>query len=180
MKKLIQIIIPSLLLISTMSCKKDAATGDRSTQKSSLDFNYNGKQYYLTYTNDGAQDWGASTNDIYINRPDIFGGIIRLVSPNCGYMEPYEGAVYSNANCELTNTSGMPIDSVVVYTYQSGSIELTYSNCETKHGYDIITGTNYTYKICDGNGTFSLNLKNKEDKLIKITNGIIKIYNQIW
>ena len=179
MKKFIQIIISGIFLLSTISCKKDAAPGGRSTQKSSLNFNYNGKQYNLTYTNDGAQDWGASPNDIYINRPDIFGGIIRLVSPNCGYMEPYESAVYSNANCELTNTSGMPIDSVVVYTYESGAIELTYSNCETKHGYDIITGTNYTYEICDGNGTFRLNLKNKEEKHITITNGIIKIYNHI-
>lgn len=179
MKNLIQIIATIKLLLLLMGCKKEATSDTNSSLKSSLSFNYEGRQYVLIYEGTGIQNWGASDNGILIDRPDIFNGRIDFLRAGCAYLTPINTSIYANRNCELTNSSGLPIDSAVVYTYQRGVINITYSNCQTKWGYDIVTGTNYTYRICDGSGTFDLVLKNKSNQLITITAGIIKIYNQI-
>lgn len=137
-------------------------------------------QYNLTYVDYPALEWSVSDRGLLINRPDIFNGVIIFPRAGCAFLEPYEGAVYNNGNCESLNSSGTPVGSVLIYTYESGAFDFSYTNCEIKQLYDPVTGTHYTQHICDGNGSFNLVLKNKEDKSIAITNGIIKIYNQGW
>lgn len=173
MKKNIQIVASLVLSLLLISCKKEPAAAS----KTNLTFNYNGKHYVLTYDTQGVQNWGAGNIGLYIDRPDLFNGRINFLKTGCAYLYPAGLSVYSTDNCELHYSDLSPIDSNSVYVYKSGSLNITYSNCHTKSGYDIVTGTNYTNQICDLSGAFDLILINKNNQVISITEGIIKIYN---
>lgn len=177
MIKTIQITAAAIIWLLLSACNKDTMEG-RSTNKSSLAFKYNGMQYNLTYVDYPVLEWSASDHGLLINRPDIFNAVISFPRTGCAFSEPYQGAIYDNGNCELLNSSGSAIDSVSIYIYESGTLDFSYTNCEIKQLYDPVTGTNYTRQLCDGNGSFNLALKNKEDNHITISDGIIKIYNQ--
>ena len=178
MKNLLQIIIPVILFLLLAGCKKESAN-NRSASNSSLSFNYNGKQYTLTYVREGVQPWGADETSIDIDAPDIFNGKILFPRPGCAYFQPVGRYIDINADCDPSYVDGLPGNTDSIYIYQNGSVSLSYSNCTTKSGYDIVTGTNYSYHLCDGNGTFELTLKNKKNETIVLTNGQIRLYNII-
>lgn len=161
------------ILVSTTGCKK---TSSNSPTDSSLSFTYNGIQYVLPYK-EGLAEWGLKNSGIYIYRPDLFKGTINYPYANCAYLEPNDiSTIQLTTNCQLTNAGGMPIDSVAVYLYQSGSVNISYINCSTKSEYDVYSGSTILYEVCDAVGTFDLILKNKENKTITITEGKLEAY----
>jgi len=165
-------ILSLYLLVSTTACEK---TSDNPPAKGKLSFTYNGTQYNLPYDEKG---WGIFNSGILIMRRDIFNGDLYFPNNNCAYLDPTRG-VQMAANCQLAMSQGLPIDSVIVYWYQSGSVNITYKNCVYKSGYDPGPGGagRVTYEVCDVDGRFDLILKNKEDKTIIITEGKLELYN---
>ncbi len=171
LRNIILFLIPVLFIIP--SCKKNDST---SQADSEFKFTYNGTQYVLSWeAGTGYAEWGIINSGIFINRPDLFNGTIKFPKSNCAYLEPQGQSVEMTGNCELSS-SGFTIDSVAVYIYNSGTVDLDYTNCSSKSGYDPYTGEYYRSEICDVNGTFELTLKNKESKMITITNGSIRMY----
>jgi len=163
-------ILSLYLLVFSTACEKispDPPTDGK------LSFTYNGTQYVLPYQ----QGWDFIYSGIIIVRPDIFKGDILFPYSNCAYLDPNH-AVQLSPNCQLTS-QGSPIDSVNVYIYQSGSMNISYKNCKDKSGNDPGPGGagRFIYELCDIDGTFDLILKNKENKTITITEGKIKVYN---
>ena len=171
-----------LLLASLISgitaCKKSSSSSSKSPYDGKLSFTYNGTPHTLPFR-DGVAEWGIEGSGIFINRPDLFNGIIHFPSPNCAYLDPNTNgsSLFLASGCQLTSGSGTAIDSVAVYLYQSGSATLTYKNCTQKSEYEPFTGRTVSYDICDANGTFNLVLKNKENKTITITNGVLEMYS---
>jgi hypothetical protein len=164
------------VLVLTTACKKTSASDSNSPANSKFSFIYNGTQYVLPYK-EGTAEWGIENSGIFINRPDLFNGIIHFPYANCAYLDPNTNglSVQLAANCQLT-ASGMPIDSVAVYLYQSGLVNISYRNCSHKSEYDPYTGSTVSYDVCDANGTFDLILKNKENKTISINDGKFEVY----
>ena len=156
------------------ACKKDSAQGP---PQGRLRFTYNGNQYDLSYILNGTAEWGIEKSGIFINRPDIFNGSVHFPNDNCAFLDPAINALYvqMDMNCQLSSF-GLPIDSVKVYLYQSGSVNIAYKNCSVKSGHDPVTGTKSSYNVCDANGSFNLVLKNKKNKTITITNGTLELY----
>jgi hypothetical protein len=154
------------------ACKKDT----KSPAESKFSFTYNGTQYVLPYK-EGVAEWGIENSGIFINRPDLFNGVIHFPYANCAYLDPVTNGVSLEleTNCQLT-ASGMPIDSVAVYVYNSGLVNIVYTNCSWKTKYDLFTGNTIQYEVCDAIGTFSLLLRNKENKTISITEGKLEEY----
>ncbi len=163
------------VFVGVIACKKNA-TQKHSPFDSKFSFSYNGNKYILPFK-EGNSEWTA-TNGIYINRPDIFNGTIHYPYTNCAYFAPQANGLYVqvNTNCQLS-VSGFPIDSLMVYLYQSGSYNITYRNCYKKKEYDIFTSSTILYDVCDADGTFNLTLKNKENKTITITDGTFQVYS---
>lgn len=163
--------------VHTAACKKDSSSHSNSPADGKFSFTYNGTQYVLLYK-EGTAEWGIENSGIFINRPDLFNGIIHFPYANCAYLDPNtSGAPVQVApNCHLT-ASGMPIDSVAVYLYQSGLVNIAYKNCSHKSEYDPYTGSAVSYDVCDADGTFNLILKNKENKMISITDGKLEAYS---
>src|SRR4051794_36330991 len=82
MKKNI-IIIVSIVLAISCGCKKNSnSPGD-----SKFSFTYNGAHYILPLR-DGDAEWGREAAGIFINRPDLFGGIIHFPRSSCAYLDP--------------------------------------------------------------------------------------------
>ena len=154
------------------ACKKDS----KSFVDSKFSFTYNGTQYVLPYK-EGDAEWGIENSGIFIYRPDIFNGVIHFPYAKCAYLDPITNGLYLGleTNCQLT-ASGMPIDSVAVYLYDSGFVNIVYTNCSWETKYDPFTGNSIPYEVCDANGTFSLLLRNKENKTISITDGKFEEY----
>ena len=110
--------------------------------------------------------------------PALFGGRIYFVQPTCAYFEPGNTIVYDNyPNCQLSTQNSYgdfePIDSSQVYIYQSGYLNVSFSNCVAKTETDIFTGDTNQYEECLASGTFDLVLVNKNSNTIKITNGVV-------
>lgn len=93
-----------------------------------------------------------------------------------GYLEPGIGDVQISGNCQLSSF-GFPIDSVAVYLYESGSFNILYKNCYEKSEYDPFSSSTIKYSVCDADGTFNLTLKNKENKIINITDGTFEMFS---
>lgn len=167
------LILPISIVLGLSACKKTAVS--HSPYDSKFSFTYNGTHYVLPYK-DGTAEWAILDNGISINRPDIFNGIIYFPYAGCAYFEPTGTSIQSNSNCQLS-ALGFPIDSVAVYLYQSGSVNISYSNCQHHSEYDVVTGTTVEYDVCDANGSFDLVLKNKEGKTITITDGELQEYS---
>jgi hypothetical protein len=164
------------LIIMTVGCKKSSESSN--APESRFSFTYKGIHYILRDPG-STGDWAiGGPFGIFIDRPDLFNGRIYFPSSQCAYLDPQDngGNVHLNPNCQLINSNGAPVDSIAVYFYQSGSANFLYKNCRTKRQYDLLTGY-FTLEVCDVSGTFDLVLKNKENKLIEITNGTFQVYN---
>lgn len=175
--KLSASIFPVLLLytlVSTTACKK---TDSKLPADGKFSFSYNGTQYVLPYR-EGTAEWGiTSGTGIFIYRPDLFNGTIYFPYTNCAYLEPgHMLTLQLAANCQLTEAGGTPIDSVAVYLYQSGTVNVSYRNCSSISEYDVYTGSTIHYQVCDADGAFDLILKNKNNSTITITNGKFEVY----
>jgi len=171
-----------LWLITVTSCKDSEPTPTEF-----FSFDYKGKQYNLAKhkmpKNGGAmveseQEWGAyppspNLGRIWINRTDIFGGVISFGGSGNGSTCTFFSSV-DNVSDLYACGLRLPIDSVAVYFFKSGNHNATYENCVVKSGIDLWTGLNYTETICDVLGTFNLDLMNKENKIISITQGKYK------
>ena len=175
MIKFITLIAVATLICSLPACKKSA---DYHTYDSKISFSFNGNRYVLPQK-EGGSEWGIMNNGaggIFINRSDIFKGIIYYPHSNCAFFEPDGSSVQIMWDCQLSSNS-FPLDSTAVYLYSEGSINLIYKNCQNKTELDPFTGRTIRYDICDVDGTFDLVLKNKENKTIRITDGKLEVYN---
>jgi hypothetical protein len=154
-----------IILFSLTGCKK---TNDgHSANDNTFSFSYNGSHYSLAPLN---FEYGADSVTIGITRLDIFSAPIYYKKPDCAYYAADNSSVFVTGDCQLTNGSGLPIDSAVVYVYQSGSLNVTYSNCNSVSLMDL-SGNHVTAEYCDMEGNFELVLKNNENKLITISDG---------
>jgi len=171
--RVLNIFLLICLLGCAIACKKDSAQGPPHGR---FRFTYNETHYDLSYK-DGTAEWGIENSGIFIYRPDIFNGSVHFPYDSCAFLDPGINALFvqRTAYCDLS-TNSLPIDSVKVYLYQSGSVNISYKNCSFKSEYDPFTGTNYSYNVCDANGAFNLVLKNKENKTITITNGTLELH----
>jgi len=171
----ILLLVCIFFILVLFACKKSSSGSKHSPADGKFRFTYNGIKYELLYK-DGDAEW-AVDDGIYIYRPDLFGGVIYFPYKNCAYLDP-DFNIMRNSNCELTRNGG-PIDSTLVYLYQSGSFTMFYSNCYQQPEYDIVTGSTYAYDVCDVTGTFDLTLKNSEGKTIVITDGSFEEYSLV-
>jgi hypothetical protein len=164
------------IVCGSIACKKNSPQR-HSPFDGKFSFRYNGTNYTLPFK-EGTTEWSV-TPGIYINRADIFNGIIHFPTSSCAYMDTGTSGenVTDIGNCHLTQISGAPIDSAVVYLYLNGFFNINYYNCESHSEYDVFTGRTINYDVCDANGTFELTLKNKDDNIIRITEGSFQQYN---
>jgi hypothetical protein len=162
-------------------CKKTDSKAD--PEKDEFSFTYNGRNYNHSITgnrsNAGAGKGFDGTPYINIDMADVFGGRIHFEKTGCAYFEPEFSTVRLDQGCQLSDGNTDPIDSVKVFLYQSGSLNVSFSKCITKSGVDFVTGLNYQNEICAVLGTFDLVLVNKNNETIKISNGIVKFHHVI-
>ena len=178
-KCILAIILVSVLCVS---CKKN---GTKVEPQNVFSFTYKGQTYRSSRTGDvvnagvGRNQDGSPT--VRIGMYDVFGGQIYFESQNCAYLEPQFKSIRANRGCILleVNTVGqlVPIDSVKVFIYQSGSKNISFSNYVSRTETDLFTGASRTYTLCSAAGTFDLTLVNKNKETIKITDGVIRIDN---
>lgn len=177
----------STLLCTVTACKKEK----NEDFKWNLSFDYNGKHYDLGRPQTDANgaplwpyggaigaftEWDFADDYIWINRPDIFGGVIKFKGPDCSFFYPSPMnrdiyVLYDSCKPSINNTS---IDSTAVYFYKKGFAKSTSQNCITKTIRDIVTGTYYTQTNCDYVGNFDIELVNKDGKSIKLSNGVYR------
>jgi hypothetical protein len=154
-----------IILFGLSDCKKSSV--EHKASDNTFSFRYNGSQYSLTPLKD---EYRVDSMTIWIARFDIFTALINYKKPNCAYYATDNTLVNVTGNCQLTNGAGLPIDSAVVYIYQSGSLNVSYSNCNAVKLTDL-SGNHVTVTYCDMEGSFDLVLKNNENKLINISDG---------
>jgi len=145
-------------------CKKNDSTAN--TEHDDFSFMYNGQKYIYKITNNvanaGISKGMDGTPDLLIDMIDVFGGQIYYEKTGSAYLD--------------TNSGGT-IDSAKVFIYQSGSLNVSFSNCVTKTRTDLFTGQTAQYHDCAALGTFDLTLVNKNNETIKLTNGIVRFYH---
>ncbi len=121
-----------------------------------------------------------NTLGIFIDMPAVFGGRITFSHPTCAYMEPLDTAIYDDGSCHLSikNSFGdpVPVDSTDIFIYKSGSLNISFSNCVIKTERNPITGETNQFQECIASGTFDLTLVNRNNEIIKITNGIVSFH----
>jgi hypothetical protein len=182
---LIAVFIVGSLQFILSGCKKEK----NEELKWNLSFEHNGKKYDLgrpeTDANGGPlwpyggaigafTEWDFAADYVWINRPDIFGGIIKFKGPDCSFFNPAPLTrdniyiMYDSCKPAINNT---PIDSTAIYFYKAGFATVRSENCVTERKRDIVTGNYYTQTNCDYFGTFEIELVNKEGKSIKLSNG---------
>lgn len=171
----IRILFFIIILFSISTC--DNHDDIEVSPKSYFSFTYNGKPYNLGEFNIGSggvlgpeHDWIAGASYIWINRPDIFGGVILYKDVNCTFFSPVNDNLDQLFQCQLTS-NGNPVDPIAVYFYKSGSHTFTKEKFSSYKVFDFYTGTYFDQIIYDVNGTFNLELVNSENKIIRITNG---------
>ena len=165
----------SLVALVLFACKKDPEQKNKTPYDSKFSFTYKGSHYDLPLK-DGTAEWGIWESGIFINRPDIFHGVVYFPNSDCGYLEPDGSHIEKAANCLLTQY-GLPIDSSTVYIYSAGTVSIGYSNCSSHSEYDIYSGTTIPYEVCDAQGTFALTLKNNNNDSMAITDGKLELYS---
>ncbi len=176
MKKLLLLRVSyCFLALLLFACKKNADQKSKTAYDSKFSFSFKGNNYTLPFK-EGTAEWGIMEAGVFINRADIFPGVIYFPNSNCAYLEPAGSSVERAANCILTQY-GLPIDSSAVYLYSSGTVFVGYSNCESHSEYDPFSNSTIHYEICDAEGSFELTLKNKNNDSIVITNGKLELYN---
>ena len=183
--KYLPILTAIFLTYFFIGCKKD--NGDVSPEIDEFSFYYNGQKFNYSITanvaNAGVAKGADGNPDIHIYMTDVFNGTIRFLNTGCAFLEPPFNTVSVGQGCILSSVDSLgnsiPIDSIKVFIYQSGTSNVSFTNCVRKSGFDIITGLNYQYDDCAASGTFDLTLSNKNDSTIKITNGIVKFHHVI-
>lgn len=110
--------------------------------------------------------------------PTVFGGRVYFLRNECAYLEPGNKVVnVVEPNCQLSIKydfgNPQPVDSVEVYLYQSGNLDISFSSCEYKTETDIYIGQTRQYQVCRAKGTFNLTLVNKNNVTISIINGSV-------
>lgn len=151
-------------------------------------FTYNSQNYNYSITgnvaNAGVSKEADGTASLMIDMVNVFGGQIYFKKTDCAYLVPEfttlnfntEGCIPPSEN--NSNGNVVPIDEKV-FVYQSGSLNVSFSNCVTKSKVDFVTGINFQQTDCAAIGTFDLTLINKNNSTIKITNGIVKFHHVI-
>ena len=177
-----KIIIAIFFTYFFAGCKKNDSKADAPVDEFS--FTYNGTKYNYSITgnvsNAGVGKGIDGTPYIIIDMADVFGGRIHYEKTGCAYLEPeFTSGISLSPGCQLSSGNTDPIDSVKVFLYQSGSLNVSFSNCITKSGVDPFTGLNYQYNEYAALGTFDLTLVNKNNETIKVTNGIVKFHHVI-
>jgi hypothetical protein len=120
------------------------------------------------------QTWPLFVNfgGLVIDDVSIFQGKLILIATSpgpfqCAYLQPAGSSVFATGgNCNMLNNGGVPIDSVQVYWYETGSVNYTYSDCR-----DISGTTIPGQKDCAITGSFDLTLTNKNGQKMRFTNG---------
>lgn len=112
----------------------------------------------------------ANFEGLQIDRPDLFGGTIKIHSSNtgginCAFLNPTGMNVLGLACNALSNNGGV-IDSVAVYWLESGNLTVSYSQCKDAEGTSVPG-----QKDCLVSGNFSLTLVNKNNQRIILTDG---------
>lgn len=165
-------IVGILLLLGFAACKKSSP--GHTASENSFSFTYNGTRYSL----DALGEYQADSMNIQITALDIFGAAIIYQKPDCAFYATDHTVVNVSGSCQLTNGSGLPIDSAAVYIYQSGSLNVSYSNCSSESLIDL-SGNHVTAQYCDMEGNFDLVLKNNENKLVTISDGHFVQYHML-
>jgi len=153
------------LLFSNACSKQDEVHGEFS-------FSYNGTEYHNSPSNlddDGFEVSNDGIRHIYFYMPDVFGGEIYFDIHHCAYLLPPSTNITLEQSCNLTsfvNGQNVPIDSSKVFIYQSGSLNLSVSDCKTHS-----LGSGLDWSTCRASGTFELTLVNNLNETIEITNG---------
>lgn len=169
MKKLLSlsVTLAAILLLNACS-KQDEIHGEFS-------FSYSGEEYHNTPSNlddEGFEVSDDGKNHITIDMPDVFGAEIYFDVSHCAYLNLSSVYVTLEENCKLTafaNGQTGPIDSSKVFIYQSGSLQLSISDCKNHS-----LGSGYDWTTCRASGSFDLTLMNKDNETIEITNGTFK------
>lgn len=155
-----------IFLVLLTGCKKNPDT----TKLWEFSFTYNGQ----TYTN---PDYGSPIEidgeviGLEIRKPEVLGGVVHFIwrnslTDNCAYILPTGMDILYNDNTCTFSSSGGPVDSSLIYSYQSGGKQnYTVSNCRDKK--DLFSGT--VLHICAISGSFSLEIMNNRGIVKKIT-----------
>jgi hypothetical protein len=154
-----------IIILGLTDCKK--SSDGHTVYDNTFSFSYNESQYSLTPVHD---EYSVDSMTIGITRLDIFTAPIYFKKPDCAFYGTDNKGVMITGDCQLSDFSGSPIDSALVYIYQSGSMNVSYNNCSTAKLIDL-SGNHVTAQYCDMQGSFDLVLKNKENKLITISDG---------
>jgi hypothetical protein len=162
-----------IILFGLSGCKKSSI--DHTASDNTFSFSYNGSRYSLAPLN---YEYSVDSMTIGISRFDIFTAFIYYKKPNCAFYATDNTAVIVAGDCQLTIGPGLPIDSAAVYIYQSGSLNVSYSNCNAVKFTDL-SGNHVTATYCDMEGSFELGLKNNENKLITISDGKFVQYHML-
>lgn len=173
----VQILFLCALLQVLIACEEFVNEPTPIPPQPFFSFMYNGKEYnsggYVInadWAQGFEQEWSVrGDGSFWINRPDIFGGLISYGDSNCAFLMPVHNDL-DLFDCDLT-TDIAAVDSTAVYFYKSGNKSYTLDNCVTKEFYDFFTGKMDPDKFCTQNGTFDLELINNQNKIILITNG---------
>jgi hypothetical protein len=182
--KIKKILLPiTILIVALIACKKDHGDNSNSDSPNLITFEYNGKLYsnisdsvpLVNLTSPASGNPG-----LVIWMPNVFGGNITFPRTGCAYLIPEYQYVFINEQpgCTLvaTDTAGnyQAIDSERVYFYKSGNLDLRKTDCKTVSGTDWLFGP-YSYQTCRIIGIFDLELQNKSQQVIKITNGKVDV-----
>ena len=175
MKTLIPIFIVLSVLLLLSACSIE---NERMRDPGEFKFTYNGTDYHITPYSPNVEVISNGKDHINIRIPGVFGGEIYFDINSCAYLAPELTTIYKDVHCNLTSRiDGLisPIDSSKVFTYQSGSLNLTISDCitNTEEYPHPDGGSSHTTSSCRASGTFDLTLVNKNNETIEITNGII-------
>jgi hypothetical protein len=179
------LLIATYTFLAILGCKKGETPANE--EKDELSFVYNGTKYNYSVTNNvvnaGIGKGMDGTPNLMIDMPNAFPGRVYFEKTGCAYLEPEFASVRLAQGCQLKQVDQagnlVPIDSSKVFIYQSGSLNVSFSDCSSKSGVDFVTGYNYQYNECAAIGTFGLTLANKNNELIKITDGVVKFHHVI-
>ncbi len=182
--KIKKILLPiTILIFSLTACKKDHGNNSNSDSPNLITFEYNGTIYSNMSDSVPLANLTSPANGdpgLVIWMPNVFGGNISFPRTGCAYLIPEYQYVFINEQpgCTLvaTDTAGnyQAIDSERVYLYKSGNLDLRRTDCKTISGNDLFFGP-FSYQTCRIIGTFDLELQNKSQQVIKITNGKVDV-----
>lgn len=176
MKYLNLIIIYSTMLLAVFACSNQSDDPIEPALQE-YRFTYNGKEYYKGTTDYNPELVVSSFQgkvSILIDMIPLFGGVVYLDRNDCGFLEPEFTKVYHDDDCNLSslvNGHIVPIDSVKVFTYESGSLHVEVSDCKS---ISVCSVGCWNFLACKASGTFEVTLVNKNNERIEIKNGVIK------